>query len=61
MTFPNTRPWVLATVRTRKARVGDAWVVQSVEHLTLDFGSGHDMRVVGLNPVLGSMLSVEPA
>ena len=33
----------------------------SVEHLTLDFGSGHDLGVMGLSPVLGSMLSMEPA
>ena len=26
---------------------GDAWVAQWAEHLTLDFGSGHDARVVG--------------
>ena len=32
-----------------------AWVAQSVEHLTLD------ARDVGLSPVSGSMLSVEPA
>ena len=24
-----------------------AWVAQSVKHLTLDFGLGHDLRVVG--------------
>ena len=28
-------------------------------HRTLDFSSGHDLRVVGFNPVLGSMLSGE--
>ena len=32
---------------------GCAWVAQSVEHLILDFGSGHDVRVVRLRPVLG--------
>ena len=36
-------------------------VIQSVECPTLDFGSGHDPRVVGLSLELGSMLSVEPA
>ena len=36
------------------------WVVQLVERLTLDFGSGHDPRVTGLSPNLGSVLSVEP-
>ena len=38
----------------------------SVKHLTLDFGSGHDLRVLGLlglspAPLLGSMLSAVSA
>ena len=33
----------------------------SVEHPILDFGSGHDPRVVGSSPALGSVLSIEPA
>ena len=37
------------------------WLRQTVGHLTLDFGSGHDLRAVGLSPILGSMLDVEPA
>ena len=36
-------------------------MAQSVERPTLDFGSGHDLRVVGLSPTLGSVLSMEPA
>ena len=36
-------------------------MAQSVEHPTLDFGSGHDPRVVGSSPKLGSMLSMKPA
>ena len=39
----------------------DAWVAQSVKHPTLDLGSGHDLMVVRLSCVSGSMLSVEPA
>ena len=35
-------------------------MAQSVESLTLDFGSGHGVSVVGLSPALGSMLGVEP-
>ena len=31
-----------------------AWVARSVERPTLDLGSGHDPRVVGVSPVLGS-------
>ena len=34
-----------------------AWVAQSVKHLTLDFGSGHDLRVVRFSPELGSRLT----
>ena len=38
-----------------------AWMAQSVECLTFDFGSGHDLRVMRSSPVLGSMLSKECA
>ena len=34
-----------------------AWMVQS----TLGFGSGHDLRVTGSRPILGSVLSVASA
>ena len=40
---------------------GGAWVAQSVKHLTLDFGSGHDLRVMRLSPSLGSTLGMESA
>ena len=33
----------------------------SVEHQTLDFGSGRDPRVKGSSTMSGSVLSVEPA
>ena len=40
-----------------------AWVAQLVKHLTLDFGSGHDLGVMILavrsSPMLGSALSQE--
>ena len=36
-------------------------MIQLVEHLTLDFSSGHGPRVMGWSPVLGSVLSREPA
>ena len=45
----------------KKKSLGGAWVAQSVKHLALDFGSGHDLRVVRLSPVLGSMFSRESA
>ena len=48
-----------STAEVRRAR--DAWVAQSDECPTLDFGSGHGPRVVGSSPALGSMLSAEPA
>ena len=37
-----------------------AWVAPLVECVTLDFGSGHDPRVVGSSPMSNSMLNVEP-
>ena len=36
-------------------------MAQSVECLTLDFSSGHDLRVMRLGPVSGSALGVESA
>ena len=39
-------------------------MAQLVKHLTLDsldFGSGYDLRVVRLSPVLGSTLGMESA
>ena len=44
----------------RRIRCGGAWVAQSVGHLPLDLGSGHDPRVVGSSPVLCSVLGVGP-
>ena len=40
---------------------GDPWVAQSVEQLTLGFGSGHDPRVLRLSPASGPMFSGESA
>ena len=37
------------------------WAAQSVEQLTLDFSSGHDLTTMESSPVLGSVLSMEPA
>ena len=37
------------------------WVAQSVKHLTLDFGSYHDLtQFVRSCPTLGSALSMKP-
>ena len=35
----------------KRASPQGAWVPQSVKHLTLEFGSGHDPRAVGWNPI----------
>ena len=51
------------TLRYQKAehRWG-AWVAQSAERATLDFGSGHDLVVRGIEPLIGLCAdSVEPA
>ena len=32
---------------------GGAWVAQSVERLTLDFSSGQDLKVCGIEPRIG--------
>ena len=38
-----------------------AWVAQLVGHLTLGFGSGHDLRVMRLSPASGFPFSEESA
>ena len=38
---------------------GGGRMAQLVKHLTLDFGSGHDLRVVSVSPMLDCTLSVE--
>lgn len=35
-------------------------MTQLIEHLSLDFGLGHDSGVMGSNPVWAYTLSVEP-
>ena len=38
------------------------WLSQLADHLTLDFGSGHDLTVCGFEPHLGLCAdSVEPS
>ena len=39
----------------------DAWVAQPAKQPTLDFSSGHDLRVVGSSLVLDSVLGEELA
>ena len=43
-----------------KAKYGwEAWVAQSFEHLTLDFGLGHDLTVREFKPGIRLMLTVQ--
>ena len=37
--------------------LGGAWVAQSVKHLTLDIGSGHNLIVMRLSSKSGSALT----
>ena len=39
----------------------DTWVAQLVKFPTLDFDSGHDLRVMRQGLTSGSMLGMEPA
>ena len=58
----NTLPTMYRTDPTTKDYLPrDVWVAQSVEHLTLDFGSGHDPRIVVSSSKWGSVLSMDPA
>ena len=45
----------------RREGPGSAWVAQLAQCLTLDLGSGHDLRVVRLSSESGSGLSTESA
>ena len=55
------------TIQRERRQTGDSktrrgtWVAQLVKHLTLEYGSGHDPRVVGLSPASGNTLGMEPA
>ena len=49
-------------VREIKVKINwGTWVVQPVKYPTIDFGLGHDLRVVRLSPMLGFLLSGECA
>ena len=45
----------------QKIRTKECLGARLVEHQTLDFGSGHDLRVLGLRPVSHSALSRKSA
>ena len=38
-----------------------AWVAQSIKHLTLNFSSGHVLRIMRSSPILSFTLNIEPA
>ena len=71
MSSRNTRatclgePWALTPAcwdtLLKKGKLRGTWVAQWVECLTLDFGSGRDLRVMGWSPTPGSVLSGGPA
>ena len=44
-----------------KSKGRGAWMAQSVEHPTLDFGSAHAPRVKGSSPTSGYVLILESA
>ena len=56
--------YLLALVRflcLSKRDTGDTWVAESVKHLILDFGSGHDLTVHEFKPCIGlCAISTEP-
>ena len=58
--FPEPHSFLMFLMSYTKSSWG-TWVAQSVERPTLDFGSGHDPRVVGSSPASGSVLSMKPA
>ena len=45
----------------QKYQLRGTWVAQFVKHLTLNFGSGHDLRVMRLSPKTGSKPSRKSA
>ena len=45
----------------KNATLGEPGWLSWLKHLTLDFGSSHDLRVVRSSPILGSTLSKESA
>ena len=51
----------LTLFSSKEKMLGDAGLAQWLEHLTLDFNPGHDLRVMRSSPMLGSTLGIEPA
>jgi len=55
--FPTPRTKIFKELKRAEPR--GAWVAQLVKCPTLDFSSGHDLRVVGSSPTSDSALGVE--
>ena len=55
------RPSLQHFKQCQKIMPWGAWVTQAVECLTLGFSLGHELGVVRLSPVLGSLLSRKSA
>lgn len=49
-----------SSLSLRKVIGPGAWLVQSAKRPTLDSGSVHELGIVALSPVSGSILSMEP-
>ena len=59
---PSSLPVQVLSTMLLKTKKRGTWVAQSGKTLIwLDFSSGHDLRVVRLNPASGSLLRVGPA
>ena len=41
---------IYESVVVKSTGSGGTWVAQLVKHLTLDFSSGHDLKVCGIKP-----------
>ena len=61
MVKENCRLAVILVFALKITKLWGAWVAQLVKCPTLDFGSGHDLRVMELSHELGSALSMESA
>ena len=51
--FPTAQCWALLQTLRTLIVAGGAWGAQLIEHVTLDFSSGHDLGVVGRSPGVG--------
>ena len=50
--FPTRSVVQMRIIVKNKRKMRGAWVAQSVKHLSLNFGSGHDLKALRSNPVI---------